>query len=83
MPTQFSDEIAVRCRAPLVGYRKVRNSGGVQDERAVIVTTVRMGDVRREIELTLARARTCGFACCLVAAAYPRVIMWCQGNRIC
>ena len=54
MPTQFSDEVVVRCRAPLVGYRKVRNSGGVQDERAVIATTVRLGDERREIELTLA-----------------------------
>ena len=83
MPTQFSDEVVVRCRAPLVGYRKVRNSGGVQDERAVIATTVRMGDVLREIELTLVRAPTCGFACCLGAVACPRVIMRCQGNRIC
>ena len=72
MPTQFSDEIAVRCRAPLVGYRKVRNSGGVQDERAVIVTTVRMGDVRREIELTLASRTNMRFRMLLGRSGIPQ-----------
>lgn len=54
MPSQFSDALTVRCRAPFVGYRKVRNSGGVQDERAVIATKVSIGDEVRTIELTLA-----------------------------
>ena len=48
------DALTVRCRAPLVGYRKVRNSGGVQDERAVIATKVAIGEQLRTIELTLA-----------------------------
>ena len=53
VPTsQFSDALKVRCRAPLVGYRKVRNSGGVQDERAVIETKVSIGGQLRTIELT-------------------------------
>ena len=54
MPSQFSDALTARCRAPFVGYRKVRNSGGVQDERAVIATKVSIGDEVRTIELTLA-----------------------------
>ena len=44
LPSQFSDALTTRCRALLVGYRKVRNSGGVQDERAVIATKAAIGD---------------------------------------
>ena len=72
MPTQFSDEVVVRCRAPLVGYRKVRNSGGVQDERAVIATTVRLGDELREIELTLASRTNMRFRMLLGRSGIPQ-----------
>ena len=72
MPTQFSDEVVVRCRAPLVGYRKVRNSGGVQDERVVVATTVRLGDDVRDIELTLALRTNMRFRMLLGRSGIPQ-----------
>ena len=71
MPSQFSDDLTVRCRAPLVGYRKVRNSGGVQDERAVITTDVGIGDQVRTIELTLASRTNMRFRMLLGRSGIP------------
>jgi hypothetical protein len=72
VPTsQFSDALTVRCRAPLVGYRKVRNSGGVQDERAVIETKVSIGDQVRTIELTLASRTNMRFRMLLGRSGIP------------
>ena len=63
--------VAVRCRAPLVGYRKVRNSGGVQDERAVIETRVAIGGQLRTIELTLASRTNMRFRMLLGRSGIP------------
>ena len=71
LPSQFSDALTTRCRAPLVGYRKVRNSGGVQDERAVIATTVAIGDQLRTIELTLASRTNMRFRMLLGRSGIP------------
>ena len=72
VPTsQFSDALTVRCRAPLVGYRKVRNSGGVQDERAVIETKVSIGGQLRTIELTLASRTNMRFRMLLGRSGIP------------
>ena len=72
VPTsQFSDALTVRCRAPLVGYRKVRNSGGVQDERAVIETKVAIGGQLRTIELTLASRTNMRFRMLLGRSGIP------------
>ena len=72
VPTsQFSDALTVRCRAPLVGHRKVRNSGGVQDERAVIETKVSIGGQLRTIELTLASRTNMRFRMLLGRSGIP------------
>jgi hypothetical protein len=71
LPSQFSDVLTTRCRAPLVGYRKVRNSGGVQDERAVIATKVAIGDQVRTIELTLASRTNMRFRMLLGRSGIP------------
>ena len=71
LPSQFSDALTTRCRAPLVGYRKVPNSGGVQDERAAIATTVAIGDQLRTIELTLASRTNMRFRMLLGRSGIP------------
>jgi hypothetical protein len=49
----------------------VRNSGGVQDERAVIETKVSIGDQVRTIELTLASRTNMRFRMLLGRSGIP------------
>jgi hypothetical protein len=52
-PKQHSNELEVFCHAPILDRRLVRDSGGNQTERIVIVTDVQLGLKRMPIELTL------------------------------
>ncbi len=45
--------VEVACRAPVKAHRVVRNSGGREETRVVIETTVQLGDHTWPIELTL------------------------------
>jgi len=60
-PKQRSDVPVVRAEAALIGDRRVRNSGGVQELRPVIETDVVLGDARWPIELTLTARDEMGF----------------------
>ena len=59
-PLQGSDEIVVRCSAPLVDTRRVRNPGR-SERRFVVETLVRLGEVEWPIELTLTNRDEMGF----------------------
>lgn len=45
----------IQCEAQLVDRRTVTDSGGKPEERFVISTTLRIGEIEREIEMTLTR----------------------------
>ncbi|MBA2406180.1 MAG: ATP-dependent zinc protease [Bdellovibrionales bacterium] len=52
-PIQKNLELVVSCLAPLVDRRVVTDSGGHQELRYVIHTTIQMGGIKKVIELTL------------------------------
>lgn len=52
-PRQRSSTEEIYCQAPIVDRRLVRDSGGHQEERIVIKTQIVLGQIRREVELTL------------------------------
>ncbi|MDF1796382.1 MAG: RimK/LysX family protein [Coxiellaceae bacterium] len=52
-PLQNNNETVVRCKAVLVGERKITSSNGTKEVRYVIETTLLLGGVLRTIELTL------------------------------
>lgn len=60
-PVQRSAVPEIRAEAPLLGERRVRNSGGVEELRPVIRTDVVVGDARWPIELTLTSRDEMGF----------------------
>jgi len=43
----------IECVAPVVAQRHIRDSGGRAEERFIILTTLRIGEDRFEVELTL------------------------------
>lgn len=55
MPIQRITNVTRRCQAPLVDIRKVTDSGGHSEERYFISTTISVGDIAREVEVTLAQ----------------------------
>lgn len=60
-PLQRNTRRTVEAEAPLVDLRRVRNSGGAEDERLVIHTTAELMGVSWPIEVTLARRDVMGF----------------------
>lgn len=60
-PVQRSTKETVAAEAPLFDERQVRNSGGRQQLRPVILTTVELAGDRWSIELTLTNRDAMGF----------------------
>lgn len=60
-PVQRSHAATVRAEANVLGERRVRTSGGQEETRIVIETTLGIGSERWPIELTLTRRDDMGF----------------------
>ena len=60
-PMQRSTEQFVRCEAPLIEKRAIKDSGGHEELRCVIETIVTIGDQRLVAELTLTDRDTMKF----------------------
>jgi len=60
-PEQRDSRIRIPCEARLAGQRVVRNSGGLRENRYVIVTDVKLGTQMWPIELTLTNRDQMGF----------------------
>lgn len=52
-PFQHDATIVNTCTAPLLDERNVTDSGGHRELRPVIATTLELGGIRKEIEITL------------------------------
>ena len=52
-PLQKKNSATVRCEAPVIDHREVRNSGGQVEHRVVIETTIAIGGEAWPIEVTL------------------------------
>lgn len=57
LPVQRNQSISRRCSAVLVDIRDVTDSGGHTETRYVISTTLELGGVNKEIEITLTERR--------------------------
>ncbi|MEZ4648367.1 MAG: RimK/LysX family protein [Candidatus Eisenbacteria bacterium] len=68
-PVQGRDDIEVRCVAPLVGKRSVKNSGGVVEVRWVVRTSLRVGAQEWPIDLTLTNRKRMRFRMLIGRAA--------------
>ncbi len=60
-PLQRSDAMQIRCEAPVLDRRVVRDSGGHEELRYVIRTTVHVGGNAWPIEVTLTDRDSMGF----------------------
>jgi hypothetical protein len=60
-PIQRSSAARIKCEAPAVGERAVRNSGGQVERRYIIETELMIGDRSWPIELALANRDQMGF----------------------
>lgn len=60
-PLQKDVSQVVICEAPVMDQRIVRDSGGHEERRFVILTDVQVGDTRWPIEVTLTDRDTMGF----------------------
>lgn len=60
-PIQRSHAMQVRCEAPAVGERTVRNTGGGIERRYIINTLLRLGEATWSIELALTNRDHMGF----------------------
>ncbi len=74
-PNQRDNEFRMPCKAPVIGMRKIRNSGGKVELRYVISTTVRIGHLRWPIELSLTTRDEMGFRMLLGRAAMRRRLL--------
>ena len=71
-PYQRNDEVYKTCRAEVVDYRWVTNSGGGKEKRFVIVTMLRLGFDAWPIEVTLTDRDQMGFRMLLGRTAMER-----------
>ena len=71
-PEQRAKKPIVRCEAPVIDHRTVRDSGGREHERYVIETTVRLGEQAWPIEVTLTSRDAMGFRMLLGRTAIRR-----------
>ena len=60
-PLQRNNEKVISCEAPLLDKRTVRDSGGHEEIRYVIETTIRIGDQTHTAEVTLTDRDTMKF----------------------
>lgn len=60
-PLQRNQDRIVECHAPVSDQRWVSDSGGHREQRMVIVTEARMGDMQWPIEMTLTNRDTMKF----------------------
>jgi len=60
-PIQQDSDTTVRCEAELLDRRMVSDSGGHRENRYVIATRLRIGDIEESIELTLTDRDTMRF----------------------
>ena len=60
-PIQRNNQITISTEAELLGYRQVRNSGGIAQLRPVIMTEIELGEKQWSIELTLTNRDVMGF----------------------
>ena len=52
-PLQKMKQPGIRCLAPLVEERVIRDSGGHEETRYVVNSLLKLGDIEKRIELTL------------------------------
>lgn len=52
-PLQKKLDVEIICEAPVKDYREVSDSGGHREMRYVIETTILIGDLPRQVEMTL------------------------------
>jgi hypothetical protein len=57
-PYQYTLDIVKECSAQVIDYRSVSDSGGHKEKRYVIMTPLRIGDHRWDIEITLTNRET-------------------------
>ncbi|ESA38627.1 aspartyl protease [Leptolyngbya sp. Heron Island J] len=60
-PAQHNDQHLVQVETKLLCQRTVRDSGGHQEKRPVVITTVSLGNLTWPIELTLTNRDVMGF----------------------
>jgi hypothetical protein len=60
-PLQGDTEAVVECHAPVKDHRKVRDSGGHEEYRYVIESTIQVGEKKLTAELTLTERDTMRF----------------------
>lgn len=61
LPMQNNDRMHRRCEARIVDSRQITDSGGHQQRRIVVATTLVIGDLSKTIELTLTERSTMMF----------------------
>ena len=52
-PLKASEDVLLTCEAPVSEYKEVRDSGGHEERRPFILTTVRIGRIEWKISLSL------------------------------
>ncbi|MFK4765157.1 ATP-dependent zinc protease [Desulfobaculum sp. SPO524] len=60
-PLRRHARVEIWCTAPVVDTRTITNSGGQSEERIVIATPLRIGNVVRPVEVTLTNREGMGF----------------------
>jgi len=60
-PLQDNQELFVECHCPVLEQRMVTDSGGHREQRYVIVTEARLGELSWDIEMTLTNRDTMRF----------------------
>ena len=74
-PLQRSSTVKIKCEAPAVDERSVRNSGGLVERRYIIETRLMLGDRAWPIELALANRDQMGFRMLLGRTALKRGVL--------
>ena len=60
-PLQNNRKVSLRCEAPVVDRRMVKNTSGASEKRYVIKVPMRLGDQVWDIELTLSNRDSMGY----------------------
>ena len=60
-PLQNNRKVSLRCEAPILDRRMVKNTSGASEKRYVIKVPMRLGDQIWDIELTLSNRDSMGY----------------------